>query len=450
MQLTVERKTVEGIAQKALEVSQADETLLLVESYERALTRFGENEIHQNISENHFRLTVQAAVGKKVGVARGNVNEAADAVRVAEMALAIARVQGEKEDYAGLAEPADFPAVKGYSEATAGYAADERADAAGVVIAAAKAAKMKAAGSFRTEKGAFAVANSKGVMDYHPYTEVELVSVIMADDASGYCEGGGWDVTTLDVGALAEDAVRRAELSKKPRGVEPGQYDLIVEPYAVDELFTWLSFVVFDTRAYQEGRTLLSKRMGQKIMGDNVSIVDDGLSAETVPLPFDFEGVPRQRVTLVDGGVASGLCYDLATAAKEGKKSTGHALPPGASYGPFPLNITLETGDSSVEEMIASMERGLYVTRFHYVNGFVEPMQAVFTGMTRDGTFWVEDGEIKYGVKNLRWTESMLRAFSNVKMLGRERRLVGVSGGIKTVAPAVYFKDFTFTGTTEH
>jgi PmbA protein len=448
--LTVERQTVEDIAARALKASRADETLLLVESYERALTRFGENEIHQNITENHLRLTVQAAVGKKVGVARGNVNDAADAGNVAEMALSIARVQGEKEDYAGLAEPGDVPAVKGFSEATAGYAADQRADAAGLVIGAARAAKMKAAGSFRTEKGVFAVANSKGVLAQHPYTEVELVAVVMSDDASGYCEGGGWDAATLDVNALAEDAVRRAELSKNPREVEPGQYDLIVEPYGIDELFGWLAFVVFDTRSYQEGRSLLSKRMGDKIMGDNVTLVDDGLSAETIPLPFDFEGVPRQRVTLVDRGVASGLCYDLATAAKEGKKSTGHALPPGSSYGPFPLNLALEAGESSVEEMVSSMERGLYATRFHYVNGFVEPMQAVFTGMTRDGTFWVEDGEIKYGVKNLRWTESMLRAFSNVKMLGRDRKLVGVADGIRTVAPAVYFKDFTFTGTTEH
>jgi predicted Zn-dependent protease len=440
----------ESIVEEALRASRADETLVLLDSYERALTRCSENEIHQNISESHVRLTVQAALGKKVGVARGNVNEKADAGRVVETALAIARAQKEKEDYAGLAEPADVAAVKSYSEATAAYSPDRRAEAVGVVIGAARAAKMKAAGSFRTEAGAVAVANSRGVRLNHPYTEAELVAVVMAEDASGYCEGGGWDATRLDVAALAEDAVRRAELSKNPRGVEAGKYDLVVEPYALGELFSWLSFVVFDTRAYQEGRSLLSKRMGQKIMGDNVTLVDDGLSPETIPLPFDFEGVPRRRVTLVDKGVASALCYDLTTAAKEGKESTGHALPPGAGYGPFPLNLMLEAGDSSVPEMIAAMERGLYVTRFHYVNGYVEPMQAVFTGMTRDGTFWVEDGEIKYGVKNLRWTESMLRAFSGVKLLGRDRKLVNVTDGVRVVAPAVYFEDFTFTGTTEH
>lgn len=448
--MAFDRTDADSVVGEALKASQADETLVLLESYERALTRFSENEIHQNISESHVRLTVQAAVGKKVGVARGNINEKEDVGNVVGTALAIARAQGEKEDYAGLAEPADAAEVKSYSEATADYSPDQRADAVGRVIGAARAAGMKAAGSFRTEAGAFAVANSKGVMLSHPYTEAELVGVMMTDDASGYCEGGGWDATEIDVAALAEDAVRRAELSKNPRSIEAGKYDLIVEPYAIGELSSWLSFVVFDTRAYQEGRSLLSKRMGQKIMGDNVTIVDDGLSPETMPLPFDFEGVPRQRVTLVDKGVANALCYDLATAAKEGKKSTGHALPPGASYGPFPLNLMFEAGDSSVAEMIAAMERGLYVTRFHYVNGFVEPMQAVFTGMTRDGTFWVEDGEIKYGVKNLRWTESMLRAFSNVKLLSRDRKLVNITDGIRVVSPAIYFKDFTFTGTTEH
>ncbi|MGD8718062.1 MAG: TldD/PmbA family protein [Candidatus Zixiibacteriota bacterium] len=448
--MALDRKHAEDIVARSLEVSEADETLVFLNTYERGLTRFSENEIHQNVTERQVLLTVQAALGKKLGIARGIVNEDGDIKNVADTALSIARIQGEQEEYAGLADPADIPAVKSYSDATAAYGPDQRADAVGTVIGASSGAKMKAAGSFRTETGDLTVGNSKGVLVYHPYTEAELIAVAMGGDGSGYCEGGAWDVADIDIGALAEDAVRRAELSKNPGAVEPGEYDLIVEPYALGELFSWMSFVVFDTRAYQEGRTLLSKRMGDKIMGDNITIVDDGLSPETIPFPFDFEGVPRQRVTLVDRGKAVGVCYDLATAAHDGKKSTGHALPPGASYGPFPLNIDLAPGDSSVDEMIASMERGLYVTRFHYVNGFVEPMQAVFTGMTRDGTFLVEDGKIKRGLKNLRWTESMLRAFSNVKMMARERRLVNVGDGIRVVAPAVYFKDFTFTGTTEH
>jgi PmbA protein len=440
----------EGIVERALKASAADETLAIVNGFERALTRFSENEIHQNISESHLKLTVRAAAGRKLGVATGYVNEAEDPKKIVDQALAIARIQGENEDYAGLAPPAAVNEVAAFNQTTAEYTPGQRAEAAGAVIEIAREARMKAAGSFMTSAGGLAVGNSNGVFAFHPYTQAQLIAVIMAADASGYCEGGGWDVAGIDVRALAEDAVRRAEMSRKPREVKPGKYDLIVEPYALGELFTWMAFVVFDTKAYQEGRSLLAKRMGDKIMGDNVTIVDDGLSVEGMPLPFDFEGVPRTRVTLVEKGVARGLCYDLATAAKAGKKTTGHALPPDAGEGPFPLNPTLEPGDSSVAEMIASMEKGLYATRFHYVNGFVEPMQAGFTGMTRDGTFWVEDGEIKYGVKNLRWTESMLRAFSNVKMLGRERKLVDAADGISTLAPAVYFKDFTFTGTTEH
>jgi len=448
--LDTERTSFQEIVTRTLKASEADETLIILHRYERALTRFSENRIHQNVAETHFDLTVQAAVGKKLGVARGGADGEDGPERLAARALAIARVQGEREDYAGLAAPAEIVEVAAFDEATAHYTPGQRADAAGVVIDAARAAKMKAAGSFMTSAGAIAVGNSRGVFAFHPYTQTELIGVVMTDDASGYCEGQGRAAGDIDVAALAEDAVRRAELSRRPRAVAPGQYDLIVEPYAIGELFMWLSFVVFDTRSYQEGRSLLSKRMGEKIMGENITIVDDGLSLEGVPLPFDFEGVPRQRVTLVENGVARGLCYDLATAAKDGKSSTGHALPPGSGEGPFPLHLELAGGDSSVPEMIATMERGLYVTRFHYVNGFVEPMAAVFTGMTRDGTFWVEDGEVKYGVKNLRWTESMLRAFSNVKMLGRERVLVNAAEGIATVAPAVYFQGFTFTGATEH
>ena len=445
----MDQKTAEKIVGRALAASKADETLALLTSSERALTRFSENAIHQNVNETSVGLAVQAAVGRRVGVAAGNVNAEADAAVLAARAFAIAKAQGEKDDYGGLASPGPAPAVQAFDEATARYTPDQRADGAGVVIAAAKAAGMKAAGSFMTEKGAYAVGNSNGVFRYHPYTNAALVAVAMSDDASGYGEASAWEVGKIDLAALAEDVVKRAEMSKNPREIKPGQYDLIVEPYAVGELFSWMSFVVFNTKAYQEGRSLLAKRMGEKIMGDNVTIVDYGLSPETIPLPFDFEGVPKQRVTLIEKGVAKGLCYDLATGAKEGKPSTGHSLGPGSSEGPLPLHLALLPGDSSVSKMIAAMDHGLYVTRFHYVNGFVEPMQAVFTGMTRDGTYWVEDGKIKYGVKNLRWTESMLRAFSNVKMMTRERRLMG-GGGITTLAPAVYFRDFTFTGTTEH
>lgn len=446
----MDRKHIEGIVAQALKASAAEETLVLVNANERALTRFSENSIHQNVSENDLQLTIQAAVGKKIGVAAGNVNSGADIAAIAEQALAIARASADKEDYAGLAAPAPVADVPAYSEATAESMPEDRAHAVGVIIEAAEAAKMKAAGSFLVEKNALALGNSKGVSLYYPSTNAELVTVVMSDNSSGYAEWGGWDTGKADFKALGEEAVRRAEMGRNPRDLKPGAYDLIVEPYAIGELFTWFAFVVFGTKACQEGRSLLSKRLGDKIVGENITLVDDGLSAELIPLPFDFEGTPRQRVKLIDRGVARELCYDLETGAKDGKPSTGHNLGPGSSEGPIPLRMCLEAGDSSVAEMIASMERGLYVSRFHYVNGYVEPMQAVFTGMTRDGTYWVEDGKVQYGVKNLRWTESMLKAFSNVKALGRERALVNAGGGIMTLAPAVYFKNFTFTGTTEH
>ena len=185
------------------------------------------------------------------------------------------------------------------------------------------------------------------------------------------------------------------------------------------------------------------------VMGDNITISEDAYHPSIGGLPFDFEGVPRQQVTLVEEGVAKNLLYDSVTAKMAGKPNTGHALPSTFTEGPIPLYNVWGNGDSNVDDMIKSLERGLYVTRFHYINGFVEPMQAVFTGMTRDGTFWVEDGEIKYPVKNLRWTQSMLEAFSNVKMISKDVKVTGTPDGIMVVAPAMYISDFNITGATE-
>lgn len=445
-----DREFAERTVARALNAVRDAEVLVVLTGNESAVTRFSENTIHQNMVETNFRITARVAVGKKVGVAAGNVNMEEDAAEVVRRAAAVASAQREKEDYAGLAAPAEPTPVQCFDEATAAFTAEARAAAAGTVIKAARSAGMKAAGMFATESYFIAVGNSRGVFNFHAGTQANLVGVVMADNASGYCQGASWAAGEINVAALAEDAVRRAELAKGAREIKPGRYDLVVEPYAIGELFTWMAFVMFDTKATQEGRTILSKRFGERIMGENITIVDDGLSLAGLPLPFDFEGVPRRRVTLVDKGVAVGLCYDLATAARAGKESTGHALPLTYSGGPVPLHLQLLPGNATVEEMIAALDGGLYVTRFHYVNGFVEPMQVVFTGMTRDGAYWVEGGKIKYAVKNMRWTESMLRAFSNVKMLGREVRLVTSGDGEAAVAPAVYFEGFNFTGTTEH
>jgi PmbA protein len=445
-----EKARVQEILDKAIKVSEADETEVIFGATESSLTRFSENRIHQNVMELNAGIITRAAAGKRVGVASTNVVDGDGIKNVVHQALEIARAQGEKEDYYGLPEPKSVADVNVFDRKTAEYDPRARAAAAGKVISAAKSAGMKAAGSFKTSENVLGVANSKGVTTFHPYTSVELVTVIDSGVSSGYGEASAWKVDDVNVGGIAEDAVKRAELSKDPRDIEPGKYDVVLEHYCLSDIMKWMAFVVFDTKNVLEGRSLLSKRMGEKIMGDNITITDDGLNPAGISIPFDYEGIPKEKVELVKNGVAAGLLYDTATSHEAKKPNNGHALPPGYTGGPIPLDIFIEPGDTDVETMISSMEKGLYITRFHYINGFVEPMQAVFTGMTRDGTFWVEDGKIAYPVKNLRWTQSMLAAFSNVVMISKERKLFGSADEIKIYTPAMYIKEFEFTGTTEH
>jgi predicted Zn-dependent protease len=202
--------------------------------------------------------------------------------------------------------------------------------------------------------------------------------------------------------------------------------------------------------AMQEGRSFMVGKIGQQIVDPRVSIWDDGLDPAGIPTPFDFEGVPKQRVDFIEKGVARGVVYDSYRAGKEeDKESTGHALPAPNSMGPFPLNTFFAPGDATVEEMIESTERGVYVTRFHYTRP-VEPTKLVITGMTRDGTFLIENGEIAYPVKNLRFTQSYLEALNNVEGIGREPQLLsGFSGLFRSSIPALKLGGFNFTGATE-
>ena len=211
-----------------------------------------------------------------------------------------------------------------------------------------------------------------------------------------------------------------------------------------------MAYTGFSAVAMQEGRSFMVGKIGQQIVDSRVSIWDDGQDPRGLPLPFDFEGVPKQRVDLIEKGVARGVVYDSYRAGKEeGKSSTGHALPAPNTFGPFPMNAFFGPGDATLEEMIASTERGLYVTRFHYTRP-VEPTKVVVTGMTRDGTFLIENGKIAYPVKNLRFTQSYLEALNQVDMIGKELRLLAGMGGLaRTAQPALKLGSFNFTGATE-
>ena len=213
------------------------------------------------------------------------------------------------------------------------------------------------------------------------------------------------------------------------------------------ELLSYLSYLGLGALSVQEGRSFMANKFGQRITGENISIWDEGLDRTGLPTPFDFEGVPKQRVDLITDGVAKAVVYDSYCAGKEGTESTGHALPAPNHYGPLPGNLFMKAGQHSLEQMPAKVERGVWITRFHYVNP-VHPLKTILTGMTRDGTFLIEDGEIKEGVKNLRFTQNILEALSAVDMIGAETKLrPGFFGGNRV--PALLIRRFSFTSATE-
>jgi PmbA protein len=246
---------------------------------------------------------------------------------------------------------------------------------------------------------------------------------------------------------VAEIAVRKAIAAQNPEAIEPGEYTVILEPAAVADMLMFLGFLGFSALAAQEGRSFMCGQIGSRVMGDNITIWDDGLDPAGLPMPFDFEGVPKEKVVLIDRGIASGFVHDSATASQEDRLSTGHALPAPNTYGPMPINLFMAPGDSTLDEMISSTERGILVTRFHYTNP-VHPVKVIITGMTRDGTFLVENGRVTRPVRNLRFTDSVPRAFSEVLSMSRERKLqAGYFGG--ALVPSMKVGRFAFTGATE-
>ena len=440
-----------AVAQDALHAATRDgvtEAEVLVTADDSALTRFANSEIHQNVAETTITVNLRVAIGRRVGVASSDRTDAEGLRRLADRAIAIARVVEELDDWGGLPGPTeirDVPAA--YSRATADASPESRAEAVRAVIAAADAAGVTAYGSFATSLESMAVANSKGIRAAGTRTTSQLITVSMGPGGgTGYAEAAAVDASSIDAAAVGREAAGKARTTAHAISIEPGDYPVVLEEYAVVDLLDMLGYLGFSAAAVQEGRSFAEP--GRRIGSDLVTIVDDGHDPAGLPLPFDFEGVAKRRVELVERGVCRDVVYDAQTAARDGVVSTGHGLPAPNPYGPFPLNMLMDPGESSREDLIGGLDRGLLVTRFHYTNP-VHPKLAIVTGMTRDGTFLVEGGRIVGPVRNLRYTQSYLDALAGTVGIARERKtLKGFLGGV--VVPAVRIDGWTFTGGTEH
>ena len=387
--------------------------------------------------------------GGRIGVASTNEFSEEGAVTAARSAREMAQVVAADPAFPGLAPPTEVAEKDSFDEATAAATPDTRAGAVATLVDQAGNG-FHAAGSFETTAAEVAVANTEGQFCYAPTTQATVTTLVSGgDDGSGYVEAWSMRAGDLDLESVGGRAARKAHDSQAPRDLEPGRYQVVLEPAAVATLVAFLSYLGFGGRALLEGRSCLSGKEGQRVAAGPVSISDDALWPGAPGMAFDFEGTAKKRVDLIRDGVFVDGVYDRRSAKQAGKESTGHALPPPNPQGPFPLNLVMDTGDTTRNKMIESMERGLLVTRFHYSN-VVHPTQSVITGMTRDGTWLVQNGEIAYPVKNFRFTQSILEALAGVELVSEEAEMVSEFFFSASRVPAILVSSFNFTGKSDH
>jgi len=417
----------------------------IVTTDRQALTRFANNAIHQNVAERNMHLSVRPVIDGRT--ARASTNRLdRDAVRaVVSDAIAITRLTEPDPELLPLAEPLPVAAIDRYSLPTAEATPEHRAQTVAEAIRIVEAQGQTAAGIYSTGDTELALFNSRGVRVAHRETMARFSITAMAADSSGWAKASACDHRELAPAALAQSAARKAAASCAPREIAPGHYTVILEPAAVLDLVGQM-FLDFSATAIRDGRSFLNDRIGKQLFGANIAIHDDAAHPLQSGALFDGEGVPRRLLTLVEDGVVREIAYSRQAAAQAGVAPTGHGFPLPNEMGEAPMNIVIAGGDIPLELMIAESERAILVTRLWYIRE-VDPYEKIFTGMTRDGTFLVEDGKIAGGVRNFRFNQSLIELLSSVEALSPVERASGEET-FDMVVPALKVRDFNFTEVT--
>jgi len=434
------------IAEKVFRLSDADETEVEISVTSDALTRFANNTIHQNVAEQSLSVSVRTVFDGRTARATTNKTDDDSLGRVAAASAALARSQPPSPDLLPMPGAQKYGRVQRYFENTAHATPADRARAVARVAKMAGKNKQTAAGIFTTGATQFAIANTKGLFASHRQTRAEFSITILEPDSSGWAKANAPGLDLIDPVALARSAGEKASASRQPREAAPGAWTVILEPAAVLDLVGFL-FYDFAGTAVEDQRSCFNNRMGKRIMGENILLHDDVYHPLQSGAPFDGEGLPRQKVLLVEKGVPRNLVYARATAKKMKAKPTGHGMPLPNEWGEAPLNLVFTGGDSSLDEMVRSTERGVLVTRLWYIRE-VDPYEKVLTGMTRDGTFHVEHGRIAGGIRNFRFNQGILEMLSNVEMLGPAVRSAGEES-FEMVVPPMKVRNFHFSEVTK-
>ncbi|MDP3024876.1 MAG: TldD/PmbA family protein [candidate division Zixibacteria bacterium] len=430
------------ILEKGLKYSDADQIELLLLEEDFYLTRFAENVIHQNMGRADHTVMARAVLGKKLGVAVTNKIDEDGIKKVVKDATEIAKNQKDDPDFVSLPQSNTATQVKGFYSDTHNFSPDDRAKNVKVAVDKSKKNDLISAGAFQTETDVTAVVNSSGIRQYFQETKTNFSLTVSKDEQSGWAQGFSREVKDINTDKLSQIAVEKALLSVNQVELPPGEYTVILEEAAVASFLLFLAFLGFGGKTFSEGRSFM--KIGEKITGDNITIIEDPYDPVMNGMPFDYEGVTKKKVVLIENGVGKGVVYNSYYANKNKTESTGHALQPNNIFGPYPKNMIISPGNSTLDEMIASTDKGILITHFWYIN-YMNPMKTQVTGTTRDGTFLIENGKIKSAVKNMRIGQSILEAFSNVELMTKERKLCPQYGVLMYV-PAMKINKFNFIG----
>jgi PmbA protein len=448
------------IFDKAKSYSSVPEVEVIFSSTNFSLTRFANNTIHQNVSELNEVASIRVAFDGKTARATTNRFDDDSLKRAVQSAESIARVQEPDPELLPIASASEGKgdAVPSrWFDQTAALGPADRAEGVGKIVAVAKKSKLVTAGIFSSSQSAEAVVNSKGVSVYHRQTSAEVSITMLGENSSGWQKANSPDVNNIDPVGLAEIAAQKARDSAAPQELPPGKYTVILEPAAVLDLVGFM-FWDFGGLAILDQRSFLNNRIGTKLFGESVTIVDDVAHPLQSNAPFDGEGVHRRRVNLVEKGVIRSLVYARGTAEKMRRSEhrekvgeirvTGHGFPLPNEMGEAPMNIVFITpgGEQTVEQMVAGTERGILITRLWYIRE-VDPYEKILTGMTRDGTFLVEGGKARHGLRNFRFNQSLIEMLNNVEAMGRAVRSSGEES-FDMVLPAMKVRGFNFTEVT--
>ena len=442
----ISREEAQRITELALSFSRADQARMNLSSSDTGNTRFAQNQMSTSGDATNATLTATSALGTKVASATTNVFTDEALRRVVETSEQLARLVPENEEYMGELGPQRYPDSDSYFESTAELAPERRALAIAAVTEQAASRDLVSTGFLIHQARSTAVATTQGLFAYNTDTRVNFTTTVRTRDGTGSGWGGtsAHDFDDLDTRALGAVAVEKAMRSQTPRAVEPGRWTVVMEPTTVGNMVN-LMMNQLSARSADEGRSFFSKagggtKLGDRFIDSRVHIHSDPGDQRIFSSPFSGGGLPNQPMTWVENGELLNLNYSRYWADRQGKQPTG-----------FPSGWYMAGGSSTVDEMIRSTERGLLLTRFWYIRG-VDPRTILYTGLTRDGTFLIENGEISHPVKNFRWNESPIFMLNNIEMMGEPVRISsGESSGLTNavVVPPLKVRDFTFTSMSD-